>query len=278
MLIQRLSLVLTFALAACDQAPPPLESEASSASIIAWGRPTAVTQLGAGLNNDVPIENGSIHLAAHASGSTVTGFYDNWAQVHPGNAITLINVSTTLPITLAHEHPNADPEMGMSFPSGEDFVLQPLEAIAILYIPEQFNGFFPVVLPPPAPTPPTPPYVEPELVVTTPARAFGAAFQLSTTRPTEVHYSARIDSTMSLTGGQVGRVDLLSDASNPPTTVRARVAGGATGTLSLGLSVTDTTEGELSYTVPAGHYVLLQAVDEVGAPTQTITAQVETRL
>ena len=79
-------------------------------------------------------------------------------------------------------------------------------------------------------------------------------------------------------GGARGRVELRSDASNPPSTVRARVGGGVEATLTIGLNVTDTAEGALSFTVPAGHYVLIQDVDEVGAPTQTLTAQAEITL
>lgn len=103
----------------------------------------------------------------------------------------------------------------------------------------------------------------------------GTAFQPSSTRPTFVSYSARVVSTISLVAGQAGRVELRSDSSNPPATVRARVAGGISGTLSVGLVVSDTAEGPLSYIVPAGHYVQLVSVNEVGTPTFTLPAQVE---
>jgi len=109
----------------------------------------------------------------------------------------------------------------------------------------------------------------------TPSRAFGTAFQPSTTVPTFVSYSARVVSALSLVTGQAGRVELRSDTSNPPTTVRARVAGGSTGTLAVGLAIADIAEGPLAYIVPAGHYVNLVTVNETGTPTYSITSQVE---
>lgn len=112
-------------------------------------------------------------------------------------------------------------------------------------------------------------------VITTPARALGVAFQPNVSRSTLVYYSVRIESELTLAGGARGRVELLSDANNPPTTPIVRVAGGATGTVVLGVDVTDCMEAPLTYLVPPGHFVMLQRVDEVGTPTYTITAQIE---
>ena len=115
----------------------------------------------------------------------------------------------------------------------------------------------------------------PDLSPSSPSRSLGTAFQPSATRPTFVSYSGRIVSQITLSGGQSGRIELRSDASNPPTTVRARVAGGATGTVVAGVSQSDTAEAPLSYIVPAGHFVLLQSVNETSTPTYSIGAQVE---
>jgi hypothetical protein len=96
-----------------------------------------------------------------------------------------------------------------------------------------------------------------------PARVLNVSFQPSATDPTFVHYSVRITTI----AAELGRVDLLSDAANPPVTVRARIAGGA--------AVAMTTEGVLSYIVPAGHFVLLQTVNEAGLPAFALNASTE---
>lgn len=113
------------------------------------------------------------------------------------------------------------------------------------------------------------------ITLNTPTRSLGTAFQPSASAPTFVSYSARVVSSLTIGGGQVGRVELLSDAANPPTTVRARMAGGAGGVGVVGLTVTNTEESPLVYIVPPAHYVLLRSVDETAGSTYSITAQVE---
>lgn len=88
-------------------------------------------------------------------------------------------------------------------------------------------------------------------------------------------YSVRILSDVTVAGGQQGHVELRSDASNPPTTVRARIAGGITGTVVVGVSLTDTAEDELTYVVPVSHFVELVTVNETGTPTFTLEATTE---
>lgn len=110
------------------------------------------------------------------------------------------------------------------------------------------------------------------------SRTLGSAFQPSATRPTLVSFSVRVVSALTLAGGAAGRIELRSDSAATPTTVRGRVAGGATGTVVVGISLTDTSEGTLTYLVPAGHFVVLQGVNETATPTYSITAQYETVL
>lgn len=98
----------------------------------------------------------------------------------------------------------------------------------------------------------------------------GSAYQVSSTRPAFVSYSGRVSSASTLLAAQAGRIELRSDSSNPPTTVRARTAGGLSGVLA-----TDISEAPLAYIVPAGHYVQLVSVDETGTPTYSLGAQVE---
>lgn len=100
------------------------------------------------------------------------------------------------------------------------------------------------------------------LTTTTSARAVGgAAFQISAARTALVSYTIRVE----FSGGDGGHVELLVGAADPPTADRGRVGGGGAGFV----------EASLTTIVSPGHFVLLQAVDEVGTPTYTITAQTE---
>ena len=115
-------------------------------------------------------------------------------------------------------------------------------------------------------------------VVAHPARALNTTFMPNALRPTLGIYSVRITSSSTITGGQIGRVELRSDAASPPVTVQARVAGGSSGTLLVGLNVIDTMEGILVYLIPDGHNVNLTTVNELGAPTYTLTQVTEITL
>jgi hypothetical protein len=104
------------------------------------------------------------------------------------------------------------------------------------------------------------------LPATPPTHALGDVFAPSVDHATFVAYTIQFVSTH----GQDGTVKLLSDAVNPPTTERAEAR----------LAITDdaanvTMCAQLSYVVPAGHFVKLVAA---GTGTSTITQQVETRL
>jgi hypothetical protein len=84
-------------------------------------------------------------------------------------------------------------------------------------------------------------------------------------------YSVRIQSSPPSGFAAAGRVELRSDVNNPPTTVRARIAGG---TSSANFS-TDAMEGELTYVVPVGDFVEIHTVNESGVPTFTLTTVTE---
>jgi len=123
--------------------------------------------------------------------------------------------------------------------------------------------------------------VGPAVIVTstTPARVFGTAFQPNATRASFCSYSAKIACVAAIGGGaQEGKIELLSDAANPPTTVRATMANRLSLALALTLSVTDEKTMPLYYLVPAGHYVKLVTTQVVGTPTFTLITQVEESL
>lgn len=100
----------------------------------------------------------------------------------------------------------------------------------------------------------------------TPTRTLNTVFQIDPTRAAFVYYTIKISCTATLTGGQTGTVQLVSDAVNPPTTIR----GSETNTNSISLAIAITSLNEqtavLSYMVPAGNYVKL-----VTSGTATIT-------
>jgi hypothetical protein len=103
-----------------------------------------------------------------------------------------------------------------------------------------------------------------------PIRALNTVFQPSLTRPVIGIYSGRIVWTKSLGTNQVGRIDLLSDAVNPPTEVQCRIGAGSTGAVTAGTALVSRHEGILMYLIPVGHYVNLATVNEVGVPTYSI--------
>jgi hypothetical protein len=93
------------------------------------------------------------------------------------------------------------------------------------------------------------------------------AFQPSATRATLVSYSARTQVTNPLIAGtSTAMITLLSDASNPPTTERCRVAAESNVGITVTLALTTSNTAPLTYIVPAGHYVrLVSTVTGTGA-------------
>jgi len=109
------------------------------------------------------------------------------------------------------------------------------------------------------------------LSASTPSRAIGTAFQPSSTKVTNCTYSVNIQCSSLLLGNASGKIELLSDAANPPTTVRATVAQSISGVLSL---VNGNTQ-PLAYKVPIGHYVLLKSTTASGTVAYSIVSQTE---
>lgn len=110
-----------------------------------------------------------------------------------------------------------------------------------------------------------------------PTRSLNTAFQISTTQDAQVSYAVDIAATLSLTTGQTGTVTLqYADDSGFTTnvvTVQSSVNGN-TGTLAIGLGLTQTATASLSGTIPTGKYVRLLTANTTGTPTFTFrTAQ-----
>lgn len=108
---------------------------------------------------------------------------------------------------------------------------------------------------------------------TNPTRTLNSAFQISTTQDVQVSYVVNVAATLSLTTGATGTVVLeYADDSGITTnvvTVQTSVNGN-TGTLAIGLGLTQTSTASLSGTVPAGKYVRIRTVNTTGSPTFTM--------
>lgn len=113
-------------------------------------------------------------------------------------------------------------------------------------------------------------------IINTPTRTLNSAgFQPNINTACEVIYSVRIQCTLSLAGGQVGTVQLLSDSNSTPTTVICEAKNGNTGTLTIGLNTLQDQIYVLTHIVPAGDYVRLVTTNNTGTPTFTLTQQKE---
>lgn len=111
-----------------------------------------------------------------------------------------------------------------------------------------------------------------------PSRSLNSAFQVSTTQDAIVNYSVDVASTISLTSGQTGTVVLeYADDSGISTNVKTVMSGvnGNTGSLTIGLNLTDTNTITVSGVVPQSKYVRIRTVNTTGTPTFTFRSAQE---
>lgn len=107
-----------------------------------------------------------------------------------------------------------------------------------------------------------------------------AGFLVSASRDAEVRYSADISCTLSLTAGQSGTL-VLEIANNSAMTgaqVVSRATNSNSGTLTVGLGLTQVGPANLTGYVPAGWYVRLRSINNTGSPTFTYQAGQEVLL
>lgn len=103
-------------------------------------------------------------------------------------------------------------------------------------------------------------------------RSLNTCFQVSSNRDALVTYSVDIATSLSLTAGQQGTVYLRTYANSSCTTGTqelTRFVNGQTGTLTIGLALTQNVTGTLTGVVPAGAYVQLVTENNTGTPTFT---------
>jgi hypothetical protein len=127
----------------------------------------------------------------------------------------------------------------------------------------------------------TGPAGSPGLVSVTPSattRALGTTFQPSATKATFVSYSVKTSVTNPLLAGtSTATVVLLSDAAATPTTERDRVEATSSVGLAVTIALTTSNTAQLSYVVPAGHWVKLVST-VTGTGSTAIVSQVEETL
>jgi hypothetical protein len=105
-----------------------------------------------------------------------------------------------------------------------------------------------------------------DVTSTTPSRTLNSTFTPHTTRPVLCSYTIEITAVASLVSGQSGTVELRSDTSSPPTTVRASCKSDYSITLGVSIGWNHVGRHVLTYLCPAGHNVRL-----VSSGTATIT-------
>lgn len=114
-----------------------------------------------------------------------------------------------------------------------------------------------------------------------PTRTLNSGYQISTTRDAAVSYTVDIAATLSLTSGQAGSVVLeYADDSGFTTNVKTvcQTVNGNTGTLTIGLNLTQTASGTLSGIIPANKYVRIRTVNTTGSPSFTYRGSQEVLL
>lgn len=105
-----------------------------------------------------------------------------------------------------------------------------------------------------------------------PTRSLNTAFQISSSQDASVSYSVDISASLSLSGGQTGTVTLqYADDSGFTTNVKTvtQASNGNSGTLTIGLGLTQLGTAALSGMIPASKYVKIVTANTSGTPTFT---------
>lgn len=112
-----------------------------------------------------------------------------------------------------------------------------------------------------------------------PSRSLNSAFIPNASRTMSVRYSVDIAATLSLVTGQSGTV-FLEISANGTTgwTEVSRFTNANSGTLTIGLGLTQTVTGNVSGVVPAGWSVRLRTANNTGTPTFTYQSGQEATL
>lgn len=102
-------------------------------------------------------------------------------------------------------------------------------------------------------------------------RSLNTVYQISTTNDSLVEYSVDVSCSLSLTGGTTGSIYLEISTTSAFSTVQqiCESTNGNTGTLTIGLNITQIFTGRMSGYIPAGYYVRIRTSNVTGTPTFT---------
>lgn len=107
------------------------------------------------------------------------------------------------------------------------------------------------------------------------SRALNSCYQISSTKDADFHYKVDVTGSLSLTAGTTGTVTATTYTNSGCTTGAQAVADGASaqsGTLIVGLGITQVASISLDGTVPAGKWLKITTANTVGTPTFAIRA------
>lgn len=110
------------------------------------------------------------------------------------------------------------------------------------------------------------------------SRSLNTCFQVSSTRSSFVNYAVDIAATLSLTSGQSGTVTMNTYSDSGCTTGTQKInefTNGNTGSLTIGLNLTQNVTGTITGFIPAGKYVKLVTTNNTGTPTFTAKSSQE---
>lgn len=111
-----------------------------------------------------------------------------------------------------------------------------------------------------------------------PTRSLNTCFQVSSINPAFVNYSVDVSATLSVVTGQSGTVSLKKFTNSSCTTgaqIVQQFTNANTGSLTIGLNLTQTITGTLSGFIPAGTYIELVTQNNTGSPTFTYQSSQE---
>jgi len=117
------------------------------------------------------------------------------------------------------------------------------------------------------------------IVVNTRSIATGTAYQPSTSRYTMVSVSVQVACALSLTGGAAGNVSLQTSPDNITYTTVQQLTNANSGSLTIGLNITNTNGAVLSAVLPPNYYYKLVSAATTGSPTfSVLTSSQEVQL
>lgn len=107
-------------------------------------------------------------------------------------------------------------------------------------------------------------------VISSGARNFNQAYQISYTRPAKISVSTTVTCALSLAGGQAGNIQLQISANGTSGWITVgQITGSNTGTLTIGLNTSQASGGQMDVDLPVGYYWRIITNNTTGTPAYT---------